>query len=110
MKLTAILGVTMLTALGATSAQADHRQRELGYVIGGAIIGAARGELIYDSRRHRHGHGYYRYDSHYGYDRYPRYRSSYYRYRPHGYYRSYRGRHHNHGPRRSHRRHRSYRY
>jgi hypothetical protein len=110
MKLTTILGVTMLTALGATSAQADHRNRELGYVLGGAIIGAAVGELIYDSRRgHRNGHGYYRYNSHsYGYDRYPRtYRSNYYRYRPNRYYRS---RHHDRGHRRGHRRHRSYRH
>ena len=109
MKFTAILGVTLLAALGATSAQADHRRSELGYVLGGAIIGAAVGELIYDSRRHRHGHYGYN-DYYYGYRYYPRYRSDYYRYRPSRYYRGYRG-HHRHGYRHgNHRRHRHYRY
>lgn len=116
MKLTAIFAVAMVAVLGTTSAQADHRRNELAYVLGGAIVGAAVGELIYDSRRgryyghrhygHRHGHrnyGYGYYDS-YRYDHYPRgYRSSRYYYRPRGYARGHR--HHRH-----HRSHRRYRH
>jgi len=109
MKLTAIFAVAMVAMLGTTSAQAGHGHDEWAYVLGGAIVGAAVGELIYDSRRghhrHRYGHrnyGYAYYDS-YRYDRYPRaYRSGYYNYRPRGYARGHR----NHRHYRSHRRHR----
>ncbi len=111
MKLTAIVAVATVAMLGATSAQADHRRNELAYVLGGAIIGAAVGELIYDSRRGRHyghhhyGYSYYGYDSH-RYDYYPRaYRSSRHYYRPRGYARRHHYRSH-----RSHRRYRSHRH
>jgi hypothetical protein len=111
MKLTAIFAVGMVAILSTTSAQAGHGHDEWAYVLGGAIVGAAVGELIYDSRRgHHYGHhnrGYanYGYNSH-SYNYYPRaYRSNHY-YQP----RRHARRHSNHRSHRSHRRHRSNRH
>jgi hypothetical protein len=44
-----------LFGLGSAAAHADH-DRHLRYVVGGALIGAAFGELAYSSRRHSHAH------------------------------------------------------
>jgi hypothetical protein len=71
---------------GAAQARADHN-KELGYLIGGAIVGAAIGELAYQSRYPTVAAPYYaspqvyvRYDSYYRPPGYRAYRA--YPYRP----------------------------
>lgn len=58
-----ITGTAICLSMGSSLAQADH-DRELRYVVGGAILGAALGELAY-STGHYPPHGYVGYD--YGY-------------------------------------------
>lgn len=71
LKKAVVAGVAVALGFGATLASADHRYRyghhhdrgdKLGYLLGGAIIGAAIGELVHSNRYDR---GYYR--SHRGY-------------------------------------------
>ena len=60
-----VTGMVIALAVVATPARADH-DRELGYILGGAIVGAAIGGIVYDSHRHaRHSHRHA--DAHYHY-------------------------------------------
>lgn len=43
-----ITGTALCLSMGSSLAKADH-DRELRYVVGGAILGAALGELVYSS-------------------------------------------------------------
>lgn len=53
-----ITGTVAALSIAATPARADH-DREIGYLLGGALIGAAIGELAYRSHS-SHGHHYVR--------------------------------------------------
>ena len=77
-----VIAATIGFSMMSQGALADHRHhyghdKELAYLLGGALVGAAIGGLIYSDR-----YGYY------GYRHYPRY--GHYRYAPRGYYRPYR--------------------
>jgi len=52
-----VMGTVAALACTSVPARADH-DRELRYVLGGALIGAAIGELAYSSQYHP-GYGYY---------------------------------------------------
>jgi hypothetical protein len=56
-KMISLTVVAGLLAFGSASAKADH-DRHLRYVVGGAVVGAAVGGLIYASRE-PHVHHYY---------------------------------------------------
>ena len=90
-----VIAAAIGVSLVSTGAMADHRHdKELSYVVGGALVGAAIGGLIYADRYRHYGPTvHYRYYDR-GYNDYGR---------PYGRYaRSYRARHHHH-PRPRHR-------
>ena len=102
-----LIGLTLAAALSlaSVSAAADHRyhyghDKEVAYLVGGALVGAAIGGLLYSDR---YGHYGYR---HYG----PRVR--YYYAPPRRYYRPYRRHYvrHYHPHKRHYRRHRHIHY
>ena len=98
-----ITSTAICLSLGSSLALADH-DRELRYVVGGAILGAALGELAYAVDAHP-AHGYRHYDR--GYRRGPAYppprfygRGRAYRdhWNPRARFRSRNWRGHRHGP------------
>lgn len=95
-------GTAICLSLGSSLALADH-DRELRYVVAGAILGAALGEFVYAADAHP-AHGYRIYDHGYRYGvAYPpprvyrRGRAFRHHWRAHHHYRDYGRRGHRHG-------------
>ena len=87
----ATLTVLLAATVGMASAQADHRYRhhhhrgdgdQWAYLLGGAVLGAALGGIVYDNKYGDH----YGYSNVHYYPRYRGYRSPYYRGYGHRYY------------------------
>jgi len=90
-----VTGTVIALSVVASPARADH-DHELGYILGGALIGAAIGGIVHHSHRHA-GHSHRYVGAHHVHYAPVGYYAPAYRFRHvHGYGRHYRARHHGH--------------